>query len=98
MKKKRKIYEFVTSRLVPNSFVSFPFSSLKSGKNWDVGGSLLNNLLSLYDDFFKLLFSSLSFYKNFLVIILNKSSISIIIFFFNIQIINKNRFLRNNLS
>lgn len=98
MKKKRKIYEFVTSRLVPNSFVSFPFSSLKSGKNWDVGGSLLNNLLSLYDDFFKLFFFFfILLYKNFLIIILNKPSISII-FFFNIQIINKNRFLRNNLS
>lgn len=82
MKKKRKIYEFVTSRLVPNSFVSFPFSSLKSGKNWDVGGSLLNNLLSLYDDFFKLFFFFfILLYKNFLVIILNKPSISIIFFF-----------------
>lgn len=82
MKKKRKIYEFVTSRLVPNSFVSFPFSSLKSGKNWDVGGSLLNNLLSLYDDFFKLFFFFfILLYKNFLVIILNKRSISIIFLF-----------------
>lgn len=61
-KKRKKKKNLRTRLLVPDSFVSFPFSSLKSGKNWDVGGSLLNNLRWVFTTIFLNVFPSFLLY------------------------------------